>query len=41
LTRFDAFAYAWVHHVVTSGREFIDSTVSSPNNDQRYAGIPA
>ncbi len=40
LARFDVFTYALAHQVVTSEREFIDSTVSSPNNDHRYAGIP-
>ena len=37
---FAAFTYALAYLVVTSAREFIDSSFSMPNNDHRYAGIP-
>jgi len=40
LARFAVSTHALAHYVVTSEREFIDSTVSIPNNGHRYAGIP-
>ncbi len=40
LSPFPAFTYVLAYFDVTSAREFIDSSVSLPNNDHRYAGIP-
>ena len=40
LSPFPAFTYAFAYLVVTSAREFIESSFSIPNNAHRYAGIP-
>jgi hypothetical protein len=40
MSRFDAFMCALAYLVVTSAREFIDSSISIPDNAHRSAGIP-